>query len=121
MKILKVKRTANSSFVTNRDLLECLQNNKSFVGSRENSNRLHSNHSKVSLLQKKNYDRMLTQENDSFAANVTPDFMPAPADRAIVLLQDCITTIGDSNQKLTHKLKKVIAYVRETQETQAKK
>jgi hypothetical protein len=63
MKVLKVKRPNNSSFVTNRDLLDCLRTNKSFVGSRENSTRLHSNQSKVSLLQRKDYGRLLTQEN----------------------------------------------------------
>jgi hypothetical protein len=111
MKILKVKRSTNSSFVTNRDLLECLQN-KSFAASKENSTRLHSSQSKISLLQKKNYDRMLTQENDSLAANSPPEFTPAPADRAIVLLQDCIAAIGDSNQKLAHKLRRAIAFIR---------
>lgn len=38
--------------------------------------------------------------------------MPGFADRAIVLLQDCMTALGDSNQALTHKLRKVVAYVR---------
>ncbi len=48
-------------------------------------------------------------------ANTTPDFIPGPADRAIVLLQDCITALGDGNQALTHKLRKAVGYVREMQ------
>lgn len=51
----------------------------------------------------------------------TAEFIPGPADRAIVLLQDCMTALGDSNQALTHKLRKVVAYVREIQAEETKK
>ena len=34
-------------------------------------------------------------------------------DKAVYLLQDCITSLGDSNQKMGHKLKKVLSYIRD--------
>jgi RES domain-containing protein len=49
------------------------------------------------------------------------EFIPGPADRAIVLLQDCMTALGDTNQALTHKLRKVVTYVREIQSAEMKK
>ena len=53
MKSIKIKKmNNNSSFVTNHDLLECLRN-KSFVATRDNTSRLQTNKSKISLLEKK--------------------------------------------------------------------
>lgn len=33
-----------------------------------------------------------------------------------MLLQDCVSTLGEGQQKIIHKLKKVLAYVREMQD-----
>jgi transcriptional regulator len=81
---------------------------------------MHTNKSKVSLIEKKSYERMHTlQENNSLLANTTQITLSF-ADKAIVLVQDCLTTLGESSQKITHKLKKVIAYIREMQSEQSK-
>lgn len=115
MKAIKIKKVTNNSFVTNHDLLECLRN-KSFTATRENSTRLHTTKSKVSLLEKKSYERLHTmQENNSLIAN-TSQFTPSVADKAVFLVQDCITSLGESNQKIVHKLRKALVYIREINE-----
>lgn len=55
------------------------------------------------------------QENNSLIAN-TSQFTPSVADKAVILVQDCITSLGEGNQKLVHKLKKVLAYIRDIHE-----
>lgn len=46
----------------------------------------------------------------------TSQFMPSVADKAVILVQDCITSLGEGNQKIAHKLKKALAYIREIHE-----
>ena len=41
-----------------------------------------------------------------------------PMEKAVFLLQDCITSLGDQNQKIQHKLRKVLKYIREVGENQ---
>jgi hypothetical protein len=113
MKANKGKKATNSSFITNHDLIEGIRN-KSLIATKENSTRLHTNKSKVSLLRKKSYERFHTnQENNSMVSNIEVSaFAPCLADKAIMLLQDCVSTLGEGQQKIIHKLKKVLTYVR---------
>ncbi len=115
MKSIKIKKVNNSSFVTNHDLLECLRN-KSFVATKDNTSRMHTNKSKISLIEKKSYERLQTlQENSSIVANTSLPFIPSCSDKAIVLVQDCLTMLIETQPKIAHKLKKVLTYLRELQ------
>lgn len=104
-----MRKQINNSFITNHDLIQVLRN-KSFEATKQNSTRLHTNKSKISLLQKKSYDRLYT-ENSSYVGNVS-QFTPNYIDKAAILIQDCIATLGQSNHKILHKLKKVLTYIR---------
>jgi hypothetical protein len=57
------------------------------------------------------------QENSSNAANTS--LIMSSSDKAVCLLQDIIAELG-SNNKLCHKLKKVLSYIRLTLSEQKK-
>lgn len=114
MKIVKLKKKTNDSFMTNHDLLEFVRN-RSIVLSREDSSQLRPNKSKVALIPKKSYERLHTQqqENNSLISNTQGNsFVQTIADKAIILLQDCLTLMGETNPKWQHKIKKALGYVR---------
>lgn len=123
MKSTKVK-LLHKSFITNQDLIEGIRNH-SFVSARQPTPRLHTEKSKVSLIKKKSYERLHTdKENTSLAINqpsqLNQSLTGSPLERAIALLQDCLASLGDHNQKMQHKLKKALNCVREITDEQKK-
>jgi len=47
-------------------------------------------------------------------------FNPTSGEKAVILLQDCLTELGDSHQKMGHKLRKVLNYIKDMQEEKEK-